>query len=183
MSRVRLAAIALLGTAAACATVPFERYVSQQRWTDAAAAFDADTTLLENERALFDAAMLFSSPTRGAYDPNRARVLLQRILTRFPESKHRIEAADRLALMDTVLAERGRASERAREVEARIAALAADTLRLRARLDSAGAGRATSERNAARLEADLRDRDEQLRQLRLELARLKEIDLKPRRPR
>src|SRR5258705_1939937 len=106
MSRARLAAIALVGTAAACATVPFERYVSQQRWTDAAAAFDADTTLLDNERALFDAAMLFSSPARGAYDPAKARVLLQRLLARFPEAKHRPEASDRLALMDTVLAER-----------------------------------------------------------------------------
>jgi hypothetical protein len=180
---MRLAAIALVGTAAACATVPFERYVSQQRWTDAAAAFDADTTLLDNERALFDAAMLFSSPARGAYNPEKARVLLRRFLARFPESKHQLEASDRLALMDSALTERNSASMRAREVEARIAALIADTLRLRAQRDSAGAGRATSERNAARLEADLRDRDEQLRQLRLELARLKEIDLKPRRPR
>lgn len=177
----RLSTIAVACAATACASVPFERYVSQQRWPEAAAAFDADSTLLNNERALFDAGMLFSSPARGAYDPDRARLLLQRLLSRFPASGHRLEAADRLALLDTAIAARDRAS-RTREVEAQIHALVADTLRLRAQLDSLTSTRSAVERNTARLEADLRDRDEQIRELRSELARLKEIDLKPRRP-
>jgi hypothetical protein len=37
-------------------------------------------------------------------------------------------------------------------------------------------------KNTTRLESDLREREDQLRALRLELQRLKEIDLKPRRP-
>lgn len=165
-------------TASACATVPFERYVSQQRWSDAAAAFDADSSLLRDERALFDAGMLFSSPTSGNYHPDKARALFRRLLGEFPETSHRVAATDRLAFLDSLDAafrRNANASARVLENEARIAALVVDTLRLRARLDSAVAARGTAERNAGQLEAELR-------QLRTELARLKEIDLKQRRP-
>ena len=172
---MRIASVMAAGAVAACATVPFERYISQQRWSEAAAAFEADSSLLVNERALFEAGMLFSSPTSGQYDPARGRALLRRLLGLFPETSHRVDARDRLAFLDSLDAERGRASARALEVEARIATLAADTLRLRTRLDSALTARSAVEKNAAQLEAELR-------QLRSELERLKQIDLKPRRP-
>jgi hypothetical protein len=165
----------MLGLLSACATVPFERYVSQQRWPEAAAAFDADSSLLHSESALFDAAMLFSSPLRGTYAPDKARSLFQRLFALDPNTRHRVAAADRLALMDSIDTERRRASARLMEVQGRIALLEADTLRLRIRLDSALAARAAEEKSIAVLEAELR-------QLRLELARLKEIDLKTRRP-
>jgi len=65
---------------------------------------------------------------------------------------------------------------------AEIEALTADTRLLRARLDSVSMQSDQIRRNSTRLEAELRDRDEQLRTLRRELQRLKEIDLKPRPP-
>ena len=81
-------------------------------------------------------------------------------------------------MQEAVRARNGAA--RVRELEARITELTSQQLRLRAQLDSVQAQSDASRRAAARMEADVRDRDEQLRALRLELKQLKEIDLKPR---
>ena len=69
-----------------------------------------------------------------------------------------------------------------RELTAQIDALTLQTRQLHTRLDSIGAQTDQLRRSAARAEAELRDREEQVRVLRNELQRLKEIDLKPRRP-
>jgi predicted RNase H-like nuclease (RuvC/YqgF family) len=165
----------------ACASArPFDRLLSEQRWADAAQLFASDSTLVNDERALYSAAVLFGSPSKTAtYDPERARTLFQRLLTNFPNSKYAADAQDRLALLDEALRART-GTARVRELEARIADLTAQQVRLRAELDSAQSQSDASKRSAARLEADVRDRDEQLRALRLELKQLKEIDLKPR---
>ena len=82
-------------------------------------------------------------------------------------------------MLDEVVRARA-GTARVRELEARIAELTSQQGRLRAQLDSAQTQSDVSKRSAARLEADARDREEQLRALRLELKQLKEIDLKPR---
>jgi hypothetical protein len=153
--------------------------VSERRWSDAAQLFAADSTLVNDEQSLYSAAVLFSSPSRPTYDPERARRLFQRLLTTFPNSKHVSDAEDRVALLDEALRART-STTRMRELEARIAELTAQQVRLRAGLDSAQGQSDALKRGSARLEADVRDRDEQLRALRLELKQLKEIDLKPR---
>ncbi|HEX3866739.1 MAG TPA: HAMP domain-containing sensor histidine kinase [Gemmatimonadaceae bacterium] len=178
---VAVGAMMILSTTS-CAPPVFERYVSQERWSDAAHAFAADSSLLNDEHALFEAGTLYGSPKRGEYDPARARELLQRLLIRFPSTRYRVEAADRLALIDSMTQARDASAARARDVEAQIAQLAADRQRMRAALDSANARGDSLQRATSRIEADLRDRDEQLRALRMELVRLKEIDLKPRPP-
>ncbi|MDB4891476.1 MAG: hypothetical protein JWL61_3331 [Gemmatimonadetes bacterium] len=165
----------------ACASArPFDRLLSEQRWADAAQLFASDSTLLNDEQALYSAAVLFGSPTRKAtYDPERARTLFQRLLSNFPNSKYVSDAQNRVALLDEVLRART-GTTRVRELEARISELTAQQGRLRAELDSAQGQSDAVKRSAAKLEADVRDRDEQLRALRLELKQLKEIDLKPR---
>ena len=163
----------------ACASRPFDQLLAEHRWADAAQVFAADSTLANDERALYSAAVLFGSPARPTYDPERARTLFRRLLTTFPNSIHVPDAADRVALLDEVLRARSGIA-RVRELEARVAELTAQQVRLRAGLDSAQAQGDVSRRSTARLEADVRDRDEQLRALRLELKQLKEIDLKPR---
>ncbi|MEX2153115.1 MAG: hypothetical protein WD825_07230 [Gemmatimonadaceae bacterium] len=65
-------------------------------------------------------------------------------------------------------------------LEATIQALGAKLEALRVARDSVGAQNDSLRVSASLLEADLRDREEQMRALRLELQRLKEIDLKPR---
>lgn len=165
---------------AACTRPVFQQYVEAGRWDDVAAAFNADSTLLNNDYALYQVAKLYSSPALGTYDLAKARTLLERLLARHPQSKYRGDAADRLALIDGVLRERDSLALQRRALDGRIAQLTNDTRRLRASLDSASARSDTLQRAVTRVEADLRDREEQLRALRLELARLKEIDLNPR---
>jgi hypothetical protein len=178
---IRLIAMtgAIVSMCACASSSPFDRMLNEHRWADAAQLFAADSTLINDEQALYSAAVLFGSPSKPTYDPERARTLLQRLLTTFPNSKYVPDAQDRLALLDEAL--RARAGiARVRELEARIAELTAQQVRLRAAFDSVQTQSDAVKRSTARLEADVRDRDEQLRALRLELKQLKEIDLRPR---
>ncbi|MGH7619180.1 MAG: hypothetical protein ACREPM_18315, partial [Gemmatimonadaceae bacterium] len=67
-------------------------------------------------------------------------------------------------------------------LENRIAELTRQTQELRARADSSTTQGDSVRAVVNRLEAERRDREEQLRALRLELQQLKEIDLKSRAP-
>jgi predicted RNase H-like nuclease (RuvC/YqgF family) len=156
--------------------------LDERRWSDAARAFSADSSLLNDDRALYAAGVLYGSPERPTYDPAIASDVLRRLISRFPQSKYRNDAASRLSLLDQVINARRDAENRQRELAAEIESLTADTRLLRARLDSVSLQSDQTRRNSTRLEAELRDRDEQLRTLRRELQRLKEIDLKPRPP-
>ena len=176
--------LALLATVAlgACTHQPFERYIAQRRWADADTAFRADSALLNDDRALLQAGKLYSSPTSGVYDLSRARTLLRRLITRSPGSKYSAEATERLALVESMLRQRDSAAAAITSLEQRVAQLTSETRRLRMSLDSSIARSDSLQRGLTRMEADLREREEQLRALRLELARLKEIDLNPRLP-
>lgn len=164
----------------ACVHPPFRQEIAEERWTDAKTTFESDSSLLNDDWALLEAAKLYGSPTRGAYDPGRARLLLQRLLARNPPGKYRVEATDRLALIERVLHERDSLSTERRALDDRIAQLTNEMRRLRGSLDSTIARNDSLQRNVTRMDADLRDREEQLRTLRVELARLKQIDLNPR---
>ena len=183
-SRIRNVVVATLGfAAAACATTTqFDRYLSEGRWADAARVFSADSSLLNSDDAMYAAGVLYGSPERPTFDPAIASDVLRRLISRFPDSKHRSDAAARLALLDQIILARREAEDRQRALATEIEALTADTKLLRARLDSVSLQGDQLRRNTTRLEAELRDRDEQLRTLRRELQRLKEIDLKPRPP-
>jgi hypothetical protein len=183
-SWIRTAIAPMFGCAvAACASATqFDRYMEESRWADAARAFSADSSLLNDDRALYAAGMLYGSPERPTFDAAIASDVLRRLISRFPQSKYRNDAASRLALLDQITRARHDADERQRQLAAEIETLTADTRLLRARLDSVSLQSDQSKRNTTRLEAELRDRDEQLRVLRRELQRLKEIDLKPRPP-
>lgn len=168
--------------ASGCARNQFQRELSDQDWVAAARAFDSDSSLMNNEHALYRAGLLFGSPGRPTYDPTKARTLLMAFLRRFPDSSKRTEVSDRLALLDDIVSVRRDAAARQRDLQARIDAVTADSRLLRERLDSASVQGEQTRHTVARLEADLHDREEQVRALRIELQRLKEIDLKPRRP-
>jgi hypothetical protein len=166
----------------ACATNQIRNNLSDQEWTAAARKFDGNPALMNDENALYRAGVLFGTPGRPTYDPAKARTLLLTFLERFPGSDRRNDATDRLALLDDIVRVRRDAATRQRELEARIDVVTAETRVFRERLDSASQVNDQLRRNTSRLETDLREREEQLRALRLELQRLKEIDLKPRRP-
>lgn len=179
--RTRIIALGLVATTA-CATTQFDRYLAKQQWADAARVFAADSSLQNDEHALYEAGVLYGTPGRPTFDADRSRALLRRLVTRFPQSKHLGDATDRLALLDEIARAKGESAAHERELTLQIEALTTETRQLHARLDSLSGQTDQLRRSATRAEAELHDREEQLRVLRVELQRLKEIDLKPRPP-
>ena len=179
--RILVAVIGALLAAACSHPTQFERYISRQQWTDAAREFAADSSLRNNDRALYQAGVLvYGTPKIVTYDPLKSRDLLSSLLMRFPNTEFRSDAKGRMLLIDEVLHAQRAAADRQQELESQVAQLTKDSRTLRARIDS-GAVQSDSLRTAlGRVEADRREKDEQLKALRLELQRLKEIDLKPR---
>lgn len=169
------------GALDACAPPRFEQYMDAQRWTDAARLFDADSlSILSDDRSLYRAGVLFGTPGRSTFDASRARTLFRRLLTTFPASPYRQDAVERLALLDAIVNGRADAQVQVQALQTRIDALSSTVQRLHAALDSATVRDDSARRDVARLQADLHERDDQLRALRLELQQLKAIDLKPR---
>lgn len=89
---------------AGCATHRFHAHVANERWTEAAGAFAADSSLLGDADALLAAALLFGTPGRPTYDPARARELLRRLVAHHPRSAPAREAAALIPLLEQVLA-------------------------------------------------------------------------------
>lgn len=173
-------AVATLAAGACVRATQFDRYFAERRWTDAAREFEADTALRTNEEALYRAGLIFGTPGIPTYDAAKARDLLTTLVTRFPNSTHSADATARLLLIQDVARARRDADERERGLENRIAILAREVSDLKSRLDAIAPQSDSLKNVIARLEADRRDREEQIRALRSELTRLKEIDLRPR---
>lgn len=180
--RAAVAGVVALTMLACAKATQFDQYWSADQWSDAARVFTADSSLHSNEHALYRAGIMFGTPGRTMYDPVRARELLSSLLSRFPQTQHRADATAHLLLIEDILRSQQDSAARQRDVETRIAALVRETRDLRARVDSMVVQNDSVRAVVVRLDADRRDREEQLRLLRLELQRLKEIDLKPRRP-
>jgi len=161
---------------------PFDRYLADDKWSEAAREFESDSALRSSENGLYGGGVVFGTPGRPTYDPAKARELFIALLSRYPETDHRADATARMLLLEDVLRARRDAAQLERELEARIANLTRETRDLRARADSIAAPNDSLRAVVTRLEAERREREEQLRALRLELQRLKEIDLKPRPP-
>jgi len=174
------ATAALLVAACMHPVTQFDRYIAAGQWVDAAREFSSDSLLQNNEEAIYQAAVLHSTPDRTTYDPARARNLFQTLLTKFPGTKHRDDAAARMMLLDDVLRSHRIAAEREKALEDRIAALTRETAMLRARIDSSAAQSDSLRATIGRLETSRKAGETELAALKLELQRLKEIDLKPR---
>lgn len=179
----RVAAVAVVATTAACAGLQRPRNFTDQDWVAAAREFDRDSSQHRDEKSLYRAGFLFGTPGRPMYDPIKAQGLLTEFVDRFPDSNHREEVKDRLVLLEDVVQTQRSAIARQKEIESRLETATSEARVLRERLDSASVQGEQARKAAAKLESDLKDREEQVRALRLELQRLKEIDLKPRRPR
>lgn len=178
--------VASLGLGACASTTPFDQAMDAHRWTEAANRFNADTSLQNDEHALFRAAMLYSFPARDTYDPIRARNLFNKLLELYPSTPNRQIAIDHLALLYELQRVQDKADSQERTYQMQITQLAADTLRMRKTLDSLSVRLQTEQDQSAilhkmtsLLENDLRARENQLHDLDAELAQLKAIDLKP----
>lgn len=188
MTRLRLGLALTLLAPVACAPSAFHRHIDARRWTEAAQAFAADSALLEDERALYRAALLHGTPGTPVYDPARARALLERLLALRPDRGQR-EAATHLLPMLQELERSALLERRESELQAEIERLQREVERLLAVRDALSERLAVEQeqrmllrRAVDRLELGLREREEQLRALRTELDRLKAIDLRPPPP-
>lgn len=178
------AAVLVLCLITACATSGIRRSSDSRDWQRAAAALSADSSLLNNEKVLFNAAMLFSLPNRGSYNPVRARELFERLLNHFPRTSRRQVALDQLATLYELERVRNAGLTSMQSLQSRIAVLESDKLTLRRSIDSV-ASRLRAEQDqsavlrkvASRLESDLQDSESQLIALHNELNHLKAIDL------
>lgn len=178
--RTWIAALAALICVACSHPTQFEKYIAQQQWTDAAREFSADSSLRHDPHQLYLAGVLYGTPKIVTYDPLKSRNLFSDLISQFPNTNYRADATGRMLLIDEVLRAQRAAADRQQELEAQVAQLTKESRSLRARIDS-GVVQSDSLRNAlTRVEGDRREKDEQLKALRLELQRLKEIDLKPR---
>lgn len=174
----------------ACASSQFDRHFEARRWSAAADAFAADSSLHFREPTLFRAALLHATPRSETYDPARARELLERLMDLHPGTSRRETVQGMIALLDEVERVRIESALREQEVRRELAILNGEVVRLRddiASLESRFQAREEENdllrRITARLEADLREREYRLRLLTEELDRLKEIDLRsPARP-
>jgi peptidoglycan hydrolase CwlO-like protein len=181
----RLAWIPVALLLGACSVSSFDRHLAAQRWSDAADAFDADSSLLSSDRALYRAALLHASPALPTWEPLRARELLAFLLTEHPGSMHRESALRLVELIDEMESRRMHAEARQQQLETQRARLQNEVADLRTQLNATERRmQATDEESALlraaveRLQLIVRDREEQLRQLRQELDRLKAIDLR-----
>lgn len=187
----RVAVIGLFTAASAamiaCAsTTQFDRAVNSHRWSDAATALSADSSLLQSENTLFQAAMLYSFPNRATYDPSRARALFERLLKQYPATPRRQAAIDQLSLLYELQRVDNTGIVKLQALQSKISQLEADTLRLHSSMDSVATQvRAEQDQSAVlrkvttRLQNDLMDRESQLSALHNELNHLKAIDLRP----
>ncbi|MQA90489.1 MAG: hypothetical protein GEU90_09665 [Gemmatimonas sp.] len=166
-------------TLCACASSLEEAYVPAE-FAGSASAFEADSTLQADERAIYLAALAYASPESSSYDPNRAIHLLERLLTLHPRSRYANHAryihqllgeVDRLDTLATEATEErdSLAAELAGERE-QVEALQEDLWELTVRADA-------HEAIAMSLRREILQRDARIRQLEDELSALKKIDL------
>jgi hypothetical protein len=167
--------------AAGCARVTqFDRYYANSQWVEAAHEFSSDSATSLNDRELYRAALVYGTPGRPTFNALKGRQLLQLLLARFPETPHRDEAESRLMLLNDLLQTRDEAMRKEHELEGRIAELTRQTEELRTRADSSASQTDSLRGVLTKLETERREKEEQLRALRVELQQLKEIDLKSR---
>lgn len=88
------------GLGCATATPEFDRLFEAGHYAEAARAFEADSVLHADERALFRTGVAHALPGSAAHDPARARTLFERLLSAHPGTEYRQQTAWILALME-----------------------------------------------------------------------------------
>lgn len=166
--------------AAGCASRPFHDHFEAGRFDEARRAFEADPSLLQDDRALLRAAIVYADPGSPAHDPERARELLIRLIERGEEGANARHARWVLAFVDEL--ERRAVEARALQVRvdsliARIATLEEESRSLQELIARERRHADAFRELAERLEAELRRAEDELRGLQENLRQLKEVDL------
>jgi outer membrane protein assembly factor BamD (BamD/ComL family) len=102
----------------------FDRLYEAGDWVGAASAFESDSTLHFDERALFRAGLLYAQAGSDVYDPGRARAVLERLTQRYPDS----ELVGPARVVEGLVGELERSSELVTSLRTRIERLEDGTL-------------------------------------------------------
>lgn len=167
-----------------------EAYFRAGDYARAAQAYEAylshNPSPSTHDRALFRLALTYLFPQSTVHDAQRAMEILQRLVTRFPESPYAPEAHLLLGLQADVNNLRAYVNERISEIQR----LQNEVRTLRSERDAkqSEAQRLREEihrlhQEIETLRSELRDKENQLRELKDELEQLKRIDIERRPPR
>lgn len=154
----------------------FERAFESGRYESAMATFARDSSLHTEEEPLFRAGLLRATPDRPFYDPDRARMLLSRLLDLHPDTDFRAYAEGLLSLLDRMEATSSRVAslqEELAETEARNDSLREALLETGVRVDSLEEELAAAEGLEEELEAAL----SRAARLEKQLEQLKQVHL------
>lgn len=163
-----------------CATSPFDRYFEAGQYELAAREFEADPSLVGDDRSLYRLGLTYAAPGTAVYDPERARDVLVQLQTQFPTSKHRPAArilAGLLGEITTLRSELADGQRRREAVEVAIRRLEVANAGLRDNVSVHQRQLQELQEELTRLETEVEAKDAGLRRLESELERLKRIDL------
>jgi len=163
-----------------CATSSFDRYFEAGQYELAAREYEADPSLVGNDRSLYRLGLAYAVPGTPVYDPEQARDLLAQFETRFPMSKRLAEARILVGVLGEITTLRSELAAGRRQRDA-----AAETIR---RLETANTRLQDTvsvqqrrlrelREELTRLETEVEAKNAGLRRLESELERLKRIDL------
>jgi hypothetical protein len=175
-----LCGITALLVTTGCATSLFDRYFEAGQYELAAREYEADPSLVGNDRSLYRLGLTYAAPGTPVYDPERARDVLAQFETRFPTSTHRAEARILVGLLGeiTALSSELAAGRQQRDAVAEtIRRLETANTRLQDTVSVQQRRLQELQEELTRLETELEAKDAGLRRLENELERLKRIDL------
>lgn len=180
--RLRTAVLGLVFAASGCAGSAFDRSFEAGHYDDALARFAADSSLRDEPRALYRAALARATPDQPTYDPAQARLLLEELVRRFPGGAwHRQAVALLNSLQSTerVARDGARVEMQLQNLRDRIVALEQRLARQESLHDSLATGNVALRDSLERAQRRLRVREAQMQALQDELRALKRIDLAP----
>lgn len=145
-------------------------------YESAVTTFARDSSLHTQEEPLFRVGLLRATPNRAFYDPDRARMLLNRLLSLHPDTHFRAYAEGLLSLLDRIEATSSRVAALRDELDetgARADSLRAALLETGVRVDSLEKELAAAEGLEKKLEAALN----RAARLEKQLEQLKQVHL------
>lgn len=101
---VAACAVVLAGLLIGCSSRSnaFHRQFEAGDYHAAMESFRADSSLHDDEEALYRRGLLYTLPSSPFYDPGRARDALRELLERHPDTEHRDEADHLLGLLEEI---------------------------------------------------------------------------------
>lgn len=110
---VAACAVALAGLLIGCSSKSnaFHRQFEAGDYQAAMESFRADSSLHDDEGALYRRGLLYTLPSSPYYDPGRAQEAFRELLERHPDTEHRVEADHLLGLLEEIQGLGSRVSE------------------------------------------------------------------------